>query len=98
MTVQLWCSDKIKLDSKPLFVFLQQIINRALQGHCRYGSLNKAQRYMHRLELELKEYKKTGNNEHLLNVAVYCWLESMAPENKRFHFDATVDSATRGKQ
>jgi hypothetical protein len=53
---------------------------------------------MHRLELELKEYKITGNNEHLLNVAVYCWLESMAPENKRFHFDATVDSATRGKQ
>lgn len=47
------------------------------------------------MSLELKAYKKTGNEEHLLNIANYCHLESFAPENKKFHYDNTVDSVTR---
>jgi hypothetical protein len=97
--MEVFWSSKLKVpNADQVQQFLQHLANRIMQGHCRYGSPNKAKRYMRRLELELKEYKITGNNEHLLNVAVYCWLESMAPENKRFHFDASVDSATRGKQ
>jgi len=36
-----------------------------------------------------------SNAEHLINIANYAHLECYAPEHKRFHFDNTVDSATR---
>ena len=52
---------------------------------------------MTRLGLELKAYRRTGNRELLLNIANYSWLESVAPENKKFHWDNTAESATRGK-
>lgn len=77
--------------------FLQRVANRFVVGGLRYGSPRKEKKYLSRLKEELKCYKKTGNNEHLLNVAVYCCLESIAPENKQFHFDPTVDSVTREK-
>lgn len=76
--------------------FLQQITNRRTFGHQRYET-KREHRYMSRLAEELKVYKKTGNKEQLLNIAVYAFLESVAPENKHFHFDPTVDSATRKK-
>jgi hypothetical protein len=53
---------------------------------------------MTRLLKEVQHYKANGNFEQLLNVAVYCFLESSAPENKKFHFDATVDSVTRERE
>ena len=48
-------------------------------------------------EYYLKTYpkQKARNFELLLNIAVYCWLESEAPQHPRFHFDNTVESATR---
>ncbi len=78
--------------------FMQQVLNRRCVGALRYGDKPQAkQRYMKRLSLELKAYKETGNIEQLLNIAVYAFLESVAPENKKSHFDPTVDSVTRGK-
>lgn len=71
--------------------------NRLMQGQCRYGEPKASQNYFTRLMMETKAYKRTGNQEHLINIANYCVLESIAPENKKFHFDNTVDSATRGK-
>jgi len=52
---------------------------------------------MTRMKLEVTAYRKSGNREHLLNIANYAWLESQAPENPKFHWDNTVDSVTRGK-
>ena len=76
--------------------FLQQMLNRRCVGALRYGDQPKVrQRYMTRLARELKAYRKTGNIEQLLNIAVYAFLESVAPEHRHQHWDATVDSVTR---
>lgn len=45
-----------------------------------------------------KRWKKSntsGNFEQLLNIAVYCFLESETPQHPRFHFDNKVESVTR---
>ena len=98
MEIKLWWSDKIKgQSSEPIVDFIQKMINRLVVGHLRQGPPKVEQRYMTRMFMELKAYKKTGNMEQLINIANYCLLESQAPENKKFHFDATVDSVTRGK-
>lgn len=71
--------------------------NRILQGHARYGLPDKKAKYLTRLGLELAAYKKTGNAEHLFNVANYAVLEAEAPEHPKFHFDPLAISATRGR-
>jgi hypothetical protein len=98
MLLDLWVSDKLKGHNyKHVVQFMQMMINRLLVGHVRYGAPKKEQNYMTRMLMEYKAYKRTGNMEHLINIANYCWLESEAPENKNFHFDAKVESATRAK-
>ena len=78
--------------------FLQAQVNRRCVGALRYSDKpNARQKYMKRLDLEWKAYKKTGNIEHLANVAVYAFLESAAPQHPKSHWDPTVESATRGK-
>lgn len=98
MTVEVYLSPKLthRLYST-VPAFLQQVANRLSMGRHRYGDPDKGKQYMRKLEMELRAYKKTGNYEQLLNIAVYAWLESVAPENGKFHFDATVESVTRGK-
>ena len=66
-----------------------------MQGHCRYGYADKSQRYMSRMLKTMTTYRRTGNAEYLLDIANYCVLEYLAPENPRFHYDPTVDSSTR---
>ena len=75
--------------------FLRLLSNRKYVGGLRYGPPRKKQKYLTRMKKELKAYEVSGNMEQLLNIAVYCFLESEAPENKKFHFDNTVDSVTR---
>lgn len=75
--------------------FLQQIANRFVQGHLRYGAPHKGRCYLSRLKAELAVYIKEGNAEHLLNVAVYCLLEMIAPEHPHHHLNPVVDSITR---
>jgi hypothetical protein len=78
--------------------FLQAMMDRRIQGACRYGDKPKKQQlYRTRIKKELIEYDKTHNMEQLLNVAVYCWLESEAPQNGIIHFDANVESVTRSE-
>jgi hypothetical protein len=77
--------------------FVQQCVNRLIFAQYRYGSPNARQRYLSRLDLEVKAYKKTGNREHLLNIANYAWLESEAPQHSKYHHDAGVESVTRGE-
>lgn len=50
---------------------------------------------MYRMEKELAAYKKSGNLEHLYNLANYAFLESCEPEHPAHHYDDTVESATR---
>lgn len=76
-------------------IFLQMQVNRLLVGSQRYGRPKKSQKYLTRLTKELRAYRKTGNMEQLINIANYALLESIAPENPRFHFDATAESVTR---
>ena len=91
-------SRKLKVPYKPaIMIFLQQQVNRLIVGHVRYSNACVSQKYLTRLSLELKAYKKSGNREQLINIANYALLESLAPENKKFHYDNTVDSATREK-
>ena len=84
-------------DKRRLDAFLQQMANRAVVGHVRYGRPDTRKRYMSRIEKELEVYKSDGNREQLLNIAVYCFLESVAPEHPSHHHDATTPSATRRK-
>lgn len=101
MIHSVWWSDKAKgvtnQEIANFMNFVQRMANRIIVGHLRYGTPKREQQYMSRAFAELRAYKKTGNMEQLYNVANYCWLESIAPENKKFHFDDTVDSVTRGK-
>lgn len=80
---------------KDVQLFMQQMANRLIQGHHQYGAPRKEQCYMSRMIMEMKAYRRTGNREHLLNIANYCLLETMAPENPKYHFDAAVESVTR---
>ena len=77
--------------------FLQSMANRVCVGNLRYGTPAARKRYMTRLSKELKAYRKTGNAESLFNVAVYAWLETVAPEHRNQHWDEAADSVTRGE-
>jgi len=84
-----------KADTHALKEFFQKQGNRLQAGHLQYGIPSASKKYMTRLQKEFTAYKRTGNMEHLLNIANYAWLESIAPEHKKFHFDNTADSVTR---
>lgn len=77
--------------------FLQGMVNRLAIGSIRYGYPTTAQNYMSRMEAEAKAYRKSGNREHLMNIANYAYLESVAPEHENSHYDDKVESVTRKK-
>ena len=96
MELAIWVSEKVKPSPWESFrEFVQQQVKRLVQGHFEYGPPCKSKNYMTRLEAEVKAYRRTGNREHLLNAANYCWLESEAPQNRKYHWDNTVLSVTR---
>lgn len=80
---------------KQFHKFAQKMANRLGMGAARYGKVNASQNYMTSLIMEVKAYKRSGNAEQLLNIANYAFLESIAPENKKFNFDPFVKSVTR---
>jgi hypothetical protein len=97
--IKLWTSDRIKIDVQSVKWFMQQMISRLVQGQARYGEAGKtAYPYLSKLKLEVKAYERTGNQEHLINIANYCWLEKNWPEHKKAGFDPTVKSVTRGRK
>lgn len=100
MILEIRSSDRAKLPAKETAAFkgfLQKIENRRVVGYLRYGDIDQRKKYMSKLAAELKAYRKSGNAEQLYNIAVYAFLESYAPENKKFYFDASADSVTRAK-
>ena len=94
--MEIFFSSKLKLPNEKTFQrFLQMQANRVMQGHCRYGPPDSAKGYMTRMSRELDAYERTGNKEHLINIAVYCHLEDIAPEHPTPHLDTSVGSVTR---
>ena len=90
--------DSLALPSSEMTLFkrfLQEMTNRRGVGYLRYGPNRHSKGYMTRMKTELEHYKRTGNHEQLLNIAVYAFLESHCPENEKYHFDNTVASVTR---
>jgi hypothetical protein len=79
--------------------FVQKQANRLIMGGYRYdkGKPLRRAKYLTRLVAEIEEYKLTGNTEHLINAANYCWLESEKPEHPNSHFKHESKSVTRGK-
>lgn len=94
--MELWTSTKIKPDYEKVRHFLQKMVNRLIVGHERYGPPDKKKKYLKRIELELRAYKRSGNLEHLVNMANYCFLEHEAPQNSKAHEDKYASSVTRG--
>jgi len=94
MEIKLFYPDSL-LPKPFLKEFLQKMTNRLGFGEAQYGKAQRRQCYMTRLGKEYAAYKKTGNAEHLYNIANYAYLESIAPENPKFHEDNTVSSVTR---
>ena len=93
------CSNKFRTDWAWFIAFVQQAANRLAFGYYRYeakdGGPHRRQKYMTRIRKELDQYEKTGNSEHLRNIFNYAWLESVAPENPKFHWNTSVESASR---
>ncbi len=100
MTLHIEIPDSVSLDPETTMLFrafLQGMCNRRVVGALRYSDKpDSRQKYLTRLQLELKAYEKTGNFEQLLNIANYCFLEGAAPQNKKLHFDPNAESVTRG--
>ena len=100
ITLELKLSSQLPITPEELAelrAFMQSMLYRAGVGNVRYGPPAARKRYLTRMRKELAAYTKTGNAEHLFNIAVYCWLETMAPQHPKQHWDAAVESATRAE-
>lgn len=96
--MEIFWSAKLKIPNASAFQqFVQRMANRIMQGHCSYGPPKASQLYLTRLKLEIAEYERTGNAEHLDNAANYCHLEDYEPEHPSHHRDNRVESVTRRK-
>ena len=96
--MEIWWTSKLNLPNKSAFQdFVTRMSKRLAAGRAQYGPPDARQRYLSRMKLEVKAYQRTGNMEHLINIANYAHLEAFAPENKKFHLDNGVESVTRGK-
>lgn len=84
-----------KHNKRTVVEFLQGMVNRLAVGSIRYGFPTPGQRYMSRMQAEVEAYVKTGNREHLINIANYAYLENIVPEHEHSHYADKVESATR---
>ncbi len=102
MTIELQVPDSIAMDPRTLIefrAFLQALVNRFCVGSLRYGDRpDRRQCYLTGLAKELRAYRSDGNAEQLMNIAVYAFLESAAPENKKLHWNAAAPSVTRSAE
>jgi hypothetical protein len=78
--------------SNPRFEKLRT--NRMVMGYFRYGEMfgnKKKYDNVGSAIKRLEEYQKTGNAEHLIDVANLCMIEFSQENHKRFHFDSQDD-------
>lgn len=95
--VHLCPGEQLQQKDQALDSFVSQMRYRLHIGQHRYGSADRRQLYWKRLLLETAAFKRTGNAEHLYNIANYCLLESLTPSHPKYHVDSKVESVTRGK-
>jgi hypothetical protein len=99
MEIRTQWTDKARATDKALAfgLWIQRMANRLIVGAFRYdkGRPMRKARYLTRLKAEVAAYDRTGNIEHLINAANYCFLESAAPEHQRSHFAHASRSVTR---
>jgi hypothetical protein len=95
--LRIWWPDRAHSKGLAFGVWMQRQAHRLVMGVFRYdgGLPLKRARYLTRLEAEVAAYRASGNMEHLLNAANYCFLESQAPEREGAYFDARAKSVTR---
>jgi hypothetical protein len=68
--------------------FLQAMVDRLLVGFHRYGDPDAGLDYLRRIKESIDRYEATGNLEHLVDAANYCWLEFGWPLHPEAHFEA----------
>ena len=80
--------------------FIQKMRNRILMSHYKYGwvtdSYPELADAVACLEQRLEMYKKTGNKEHLIDVANFAMIEYMCSRHPNAHFAATDSDASPG--
>lgn len=101
MIIELKIPDSVKLVERVTLdhkMFLQGQVNRRVVGAMRYSDPpQRGEKYLSWLEKELRAYKQNGNYEHLLNICNLAFLESVEPQNPKFHFDPNAASVRRSQ-
>lgn len=77
--------------------FLRLMFNRLLMGRLRYGSKRPSPNqvrynYTKSVKDKIDLYEKTGNTEHLIDIANYAMLEFRHGTHPNKHFSATDDT------
>lgn len=80
--------------------FVQKMKNRIVVSHYKYGWIRESYPEISdaiaSLEERLDLYKKTGNLEHLVDVANFAMIEFMRPRHGNAHFEATDSDKSPG--
>ena len=84
--------------SKP---FLQGMLNRMAVSLHKYGPVETGYPYpvnaLLSLEGRLREYKRTGNTEYLIDAANFAMIEFMRPRHPEPHFTPTDSDGSPGR-
>ena len=88
------------LEKQMSWDFLNLMANRMVIGYFRYGDLRKRKTEYDAIGSaieRLKEYQKSGNQEHLPDVANLCMVEFIRPQHKHVHFES-IDDGIHAKE
>lgn len=80
--------------------FIQKMRNRIVVSHYKYGWMRDTYPEIGDAIASLKErlelYEKTGNLEHLIDVANFAMIEFMLPRHPKAHFEAQDSDKSPG--
>lgn len=90
--------DSIRANVKRrMLEFVKLMENRLIMGHMRYGPLQHEDKphydHIKAIRDKLKLYEATGNDEILVDIANYAFVEFLEGIHPRKHFSATDDTA-----
>lgn len=98
MELSIYWSDKLGAPHKKFQAFVQEMANRINFGHARHGFPNPEADYWHCMEREVEAYHRTGNKEHLYNIANFCELECRVPSHPKHHYKEAKSVNGMGKR
>jgi hypothetical protein len=79
--------------------FLQGMLDRMANGYFNHGHFRRQHNkpdFIECLHIRLREYKKTGNTEFLMDAANFCMGEFMMPSHEQAYFESTTDKNAPG--